>query len=180
MRLARLVLDLLHARKVSQLWLRHSQLNLLAIRISLRFIRPQIRRTRTNASHRYLKQNKRGHIDLFYFALGAIRTRDLSLKRGVLYLLSYKRIFYLILYFGKKCFLLFSYGVFIPRKINLARTNFIVNSFFLFFLTNFSELVVFSAVVSFFYLVSSVDIEPSATNNSYSTKYYISTHFLPF
>ncbi len=28
------------------------------------------------------------------YALGAIRTRDLSLKRGVLYLLSYKRIFY--------------------------------------------------------------------------------------
>ena len=31
-----------------------------------------------------------------YFALGAIRTRDLSLKRGVLYLLSYKRKFYLL------------------------------------------------------------------------------------
>lgn len=40
-------------------------------------------------------QNKRGRTDLFYFALGAIRTRDLSLKRGVLYLLSYKRINYL-------------------------------------------------------------------------------------
>ena len=36
-------------------------------------------------------QNKRKVLPSFYFALGAIRTRDLSLKRGVLYLLSYKR-----------------------------------------------------------------------------------------
>ena len=27
-----------------------------------------------------------------FYALGAIRTRDLSLKRGVLYLLSYRRL----------------------------------------------------------------------------------------
>ena len=36
-------------------------------------------------------KEKIGSTYLFFYALGAIRTRDLSLKRGVLYLLSYKR-----------------------------------------------------------------------------------------
>ena len=47
-------------------------------------------------------------------ALGAIRTRDLSLKRGVLYLLSYKRKFYLFFILTK---------LFISAsKLSLART----------------------------------------------------------
>ena len=49
------------------------------------------------------------------YALGAIRTRDLSLKRGVLYLLSYKR--------------KLSNAIHFVSKIILARTNFNVNRF---------------------------------------------------
>lgn len=60
-------------------------------------------------------------IPSFYFALGAIRTRDLSLKRGVLYQLSYKRKSKIAIHFV--CALI------------LARTFFNVNSFFIIFFT---------------------------------------------
>lgn len=57
----------------------------------------------------------------FYFALGAIRTRDLSLKRGVLYLLSYKRKF---IHFHNSMI-----AIHFVSNLMLARTNFYVNSF---------------------------------------------------
>ena len=60
------------------------------------------------------QQNKRKVKPSFYFALGAIRTRDLSLKRGVLYLLSYKRLL----------------AIHFVSDFNIARTFFIVNNFF--------------------------------------------------
>lgn len=63
-----------------------------------------------------------------YFALGAIRTRDLSLKRGVLYLLSYKR--------------KLKFAIHFVCGFMLTRKKFNVNSFFLFLLK--SEKFLFS------------------------------------
>ena len=72
----------------------------------------------------YFLQNKRGLKPSVYlkFALGAIRTRDLSLKRGVLYLLSYKRKYFAIhfvnvfmlsgTYFDVNCFVKYFLGIY--------------------------------------------------------------------
>ena len=65
------------------------------------------------------QQNKRKDKPSFYFALGAIRTRDLSLKRGVLYLLSYKRILRYLFYSGFD----WSFNLFCVLPYRLARIN---------------------------------------------------------
>ena len=80
-----IVLDLLHARKVSLLQLRCSSLNFLAIRNSLRSFRPQIR-SNANGILILTKVNKKDGINpSFLFTPDAIRTHDLPLRRRLLY-----------------------------------------------------------------------------------------------
>ena len=83
--LAGVVLNLLHAHRVSHLCLRHGMLNLFAIRISLRFIRPQIRRTRIWRIFLLTNPIKYTLLGVFYWAWRESNPRQTRFRKPPLY-----------------------------------------------------------------------------------------------